>query len=630
MAAAAMKHMASNFAKLDKFEGVDFRRWQKKMHFLLFSMSVVYVLTTPMPEDGGDNLTVKQVRKRAKWDNDNYVCRGLILNVMKQYNELLCILRRFTYHKMNMDEAIQVSCIIDKLLHSWKDFKHTLKHLKEELTLVELGSHLRIKESLKVQDSDKPKGNNVVGPSVVNMAEHNNSSRYNDNKGKHKHHDNTIVDPNKKPKVACWKCGKPAHLKKDCKAGNVGNKANGSGTKGSVNGLSNSMKASSLQVKIGDPNITMEEYIRLEEEKSQRHGRTFNWQTATFEKVKYYEDEDDCFTDFKTEFPAIVFDNSLTPDTTPSCEPTVSPPNENKIDFKISLDESDDEDYTVEGYTKEIVHDFEQRLETIFDRQVNRVHILDFEGLNLEMRQDLAVRLRMVYTGDDGQLVFARDLRDYWTEILSGKDFLGPTPSYVFIQDPVRRLCQRMIAYSISGRGQALEKGQAIRRSLHWASGFSFGLVSDEGLRGLQVVARELLLIDLRELGRLNICLRFDDTWDWVASGPERQQATAVGDQDADEAGSTANEIEEEMRDLGQSVVGLRGVVESSITEQTRVSTWMISCLTQLMDASRRTYQPFDSTLLGSSGIPYQKRVRPRTGDSSTSAAPHTDDQPDP
>ncbi|GJX15821.1 hypothetical protein Tco_0216653 [Tanacetum coccineum] len=82
MAAAAMKHMASNFAKLDKFEGVDFRRWQKKMHFLLSSMSVVYVLTTPMPDDSGDDPTVEQVRKRAKWLSDDYVCRGLILNGM--------------------------------------------------------------------------------------------------------------------------------------------------------------------------------------------------------------------------------------------------------------------------------------------------------------------------------------------------------------------------------------------------------------------------------------------------------------------------------------------------------------------------------------------------------------------
>ncbi|GJU69897.1 hypothetical protein Tco_1256156 [Tanacetum coccineum] len=85
MAAAAMKHMALNFAKLDKFEGVDFRRWQKKMHFLLSSMNMVYVLTTPMPEDGGDDATMEQIRKRAKWDNDDYVSRGLILNGMSDY-----------------------------------------------------------------------------------------------------------------------------------------------------------------------------------------------------------------------------------------------------------------------------------------------------------------------------------------------------------------------------------------------------------------------------------------------------------------------------------------------------------------------------------------------------------------
>ncbi|GJQ90820.1 zinc finger, CCHC-type containing protein [Tanacetum coccineum] len=267
--AAAMKHMTLNFAKLEKFEWVNFRRWQKKMHFLLSSMSVVYVLTTPMPEDRGDNPTVEQVRKRAKWDNDDYDTleakymaedasskKFIVSNfinykmtdlrpVLEQFNDLFGILGRFTQHKMNMDESIQVSCIIDKLPPSWKDFKHTLKHLKDELTLVELGSHLRIEESLRTQDNDKPKGNNVAGPSVVNMVEHNNSSRYNDHRGKRKHH-GTKADPNKKPKVTCWKCGKPGHLKKDYKAGNVGNKANGSDTKGSVDGSFNSLKGQNM------------------------------------------------------------------------------------------------------------------------------------------------------------------------------------------------------------------------------------------------------------------------------------------------------------------------------------------------------------------------------------------------
>ncbi|GKF07376.1 hypothetical protein Tco_0041600, partial [Tanacetum coccineum] len=79
MVFAAMKHMALNFANHDKFEGVDVRTWQKKMHFLLSSMNVVYVLTTPILEDG-ENATMEQIRRRNKWENDDYVCRGLILN----------------------------------------------------------------------------------------------------------------------------------------------------------------------------------------------------------------------------------------------------------------------------------------------------------------------------------------------------------------------------------------------------------------------------------------------------------------------------------------------------------------------------------------------------------------------
>nr|GEX55820.1 zinc finger, CCHC-type [Tanacetum cinerariifolium] len=144
-----------------------------------------------------------------------------------------------------MDEAIQVSCIIDKLPYFWKDFKHTLKHKKEELTLVELGSHLHIEESLRMQDSDKPKGNNVTGPLVVNIVEHNNSSKYNDHRGKRKHHDRK-ADPNKKSQVTCWKCGKPGHLKKNCKGGRVGNKDNGLRTNGSGDGYSNLLKGQNM------------------------------------------------------------------------------------------------------------------------------------------------------------------------------------------------------------------------------------------------------------------------------------------------------------------------------------------------------------------------------------------------
>nr|GEX04794.1 hypothetical protein [Tanacetum cinerariifolium] len=69
-----------------------------------------------------------------------------------------------------------------------------------------------------------------------------------------------------------------------------------------------------------EPNITMEEYIRVKEEKAQKP---------------------------ETEFPAIVFNDNLTSNETLSCEPTVSSLNNNDIHFRIPFDESDDEDYTV-------------------------------------------------------------------------------------------------------------------------------------------------------------------------------------------------------------------------------------------------------------------------------------------
>ncbi|GJQ98747.1 hypothetical protein Tco_0521732 [Tanacetum coccineum] len=49
----------------------------------------------------------------------------------------------------------------------------------------------------------------------------------------------------------------------------------------------------------------------------------------------------------ETEFPAIVYNDALTSIPEISAEPTVSPLNSIQIDFRISFNESDDEDHTV-------------------------------------------------------------------------------------------------------------------------------------------------------------------------------------------------------------------------------------------------------------------------------------------
>ncbi|GKF52115.1 hypothetical protein Tco_0148582, partial [Tanacetum coccineum] len=60
-----------------------------------------------------------------------------------------------------------------------------------------------------------------------------------------------------------------------------------------------------------DPNITMEEYIRLEEEKARRRGKVYNWETATYGKIWDNKDVHD-LRSVETEFLAIVFNDTLT------------------------------------------------------------------------------------------------------------------------------------------------------------------------------------------------------------------------------------------------------------------------------------------------------------------------------
>ncbi|GKE27461.1 hypothetical protein Tco_1442845, partial [Tanacetum coccineum] len=321
--------------------------------------------------------------------------------------------------------------------------------------------------------------------------------------------------------------------------------------------------------------------------------------------------------------------------------------------------------YKVEGYTPGIVHSYEQRLETIWSRPVNRVHVLDFEGqtprdeagsgsevedeflstcrmsdaemgldvvdtlcfqlggsrkrmmwrqfilaLGLHTEQEMAeAGFEAYWAGSDRLIPDKGDLRDYWMEISSDRDFLGPAPSYapekvtgvdLFYLRSIDRGTTNVphLLAQYLFRHEEGRKSEARLLGGHFIGGLAmhFGLVSDEGLKGLQ--------------------------------------ATAVGAHEADEAGPAADErikrLEEDVHDLRCDVVGLRGDAASFTTEQSRVSTWMISCMTQLMDASRLTYQPFDNTFIGSSGLSFRMRVRPRMVEASTSTAHHTDAQPEP
>ncbi|GKB61515.1 hypothetical protein Tco_0917701 [Tanacetum coccineum] len=84
---------------------------------------------------------------------------------------------------------------------------------------------------------------------------------------------------------------------------------------------------------MNDTNITMEEYIRLEEEKAPKRGKVFNWETTKYGKIWYDEDLHD-LRSVETEFPAISFNDEVSSEKTLSCEPTDN--DDDKVDIEHS------------------------------------------------------------------------------------------------------------------------------------------------------------------------------------------------------------------------------------------------------------------------------------------------------
>nr|GEW15052.1 zinc finger, CCHC-type [Tanacetum cinerariifolium] len=97
--------------------------------FFVDDIEGVYVLTTLMPE------------------------LGHILNGMS--DSFFDVYTNVESAKELWDSLESKYIVEDASSKKFLDFKHTLKHGKDDLSLVQLGSHLRIEESLRAQESDK-------------------------------------------------------------------------------------------------------------------------------------------------------------------------------------------------------------------------------------------------------------------------------------------------------------------------------------------------------------------------------------------------------------------------------------------------------------------------------------------
>ncbi|GJT92256.1 hypothetical protein Tco_1081101 [Tanacetum coccineum] len=175
------------------------------------------------------------------------------------------------------------------------------------------------------------------------------------------------------------------------------------------------------------------------------------------------------------------------------------------------------------------IKDFEDRLGRIYNRKVHQVQVLDFDVLTKEMDQAMTNRHRMEHTGVDGQVVFTSHA---WRQLFGIRCPLVRELILDFFstcREPLRRLCQRLIIFSIARRGQAPEK--VTTTDLFYLRSMDEGTMVNvpylvayylfKHASGRKEGAK--MSGDSEELIRLQTCERLGDVLTWVALGPGRQ-----------------------------------------------------------------------------------------------------------
>ncbi|GJZ97270.1 hypothetical protein Tco_0669723 [Tanacetum coccineum] len=240
----------------------------------------------------------------------------------------------------------------------------------------------------------------------------------------------------------------------------------------------------------------------------------------------------------------------------------------------------------VEGYIEEIVHNFEDRLETIFGRQ--EIFVSHAWRRLFEIRAPLVCEFILeVFSTCRISSEMGLDVADALCFQLGGARRI----QYLFMHAKGRKSCAR------------LSGGHFIGYLAHHC-----GLVSDDGLRGLSIMTCELPLIDMGELVKLNICMEVGDDWAWVVQGVERQPVAAAAALRGARVGLCPSGLER-----------LKEVDYKGFT---------LGCC-GLIEASRRTYQAFDGSFRGNYPVVFERCTRQRTNGANTSTA-QQDEQPDP
>ena len=81
---ATIKLMNQDLVKLDRFDGMNFTRWQVKLKFLLTVLKILYVLDPELaliPEPTNEDSDALKAELK-KWREDELICREHILNAL--------------------------------------------------------------------------------------------------------------------------------------------------------------------------------------------------------------------------------------------------------------------------------------------------------------------------------------------------------------------------------------------------------------------------------------------------------------------------------------------------------------------------------------------------------------------
>ncbi|GJZ13638.1 hypothetical protein Tco_0548868 [Tanacetum coccineum] len=277
-------------------------------------------------------------------------------------------------------------------------------------------------------------------------------------------------------------------------------------------------------------------------------------------------------------------------------------------------------------------------------RQVHWVQTLDFDELTEDIDQDVTKRLRMHHTDAKGQVLFTsyawRELLDIygplvreiileffstprfivgvldldsvdtfqfqlgglrrqlsWRQFISvlrlrtmeemeiarislSGNFLGLAPSYTLIMEPLRRLCHRLIAFTISGKGQAPEK--VTTTDLLYPRSMDEETVVNVPYLLTQCLFRHALgrkqgaqMLGGHFIARLAAC-----------GATEVDLEAPQEDMPAGQEGVQADPILEEVLWLGESLGEQCMLLDRMSSDHARFSTWMVGRMTQLIEQS--------------------------------------------